>query len=209
MCERLSVMQDLAWACRILCSKFLECPHSSIWGMWCPEYPPPQWKFGLDLGLWVFSWQESPQEHGRSMGTNRIIPHGYRLAVKSVFHADSMFSLLVYYAFNLLYCVNMKKICSTILHLFIGVLYKNKIPKFNLRPWKNLTAEILKKIVTLQSSQLNSENQIYHGAPFCKLWGSPQESYVWVFPTNLYLLHTYVVRRKQVVLRLRRLYYNM
>ena len=139
--------------------------------MWCPEYPLPQMKIWSGLGTLSFQLTRIPlpQEHGRSMGTNRIIPHGYRLAVKSVFHADSMFSLLVYYAFNLLYCVNMKKICSTILHLFIGVLYKNKIPKFNLRPWKNLTAEILKKIVTLQSSQLNSENQIYHGAPFCML----------------------------------------
>ena len=41
VCQRLCVMQDLGTAVRILCSKFLEYTHSSIWGIWCPEYPPP------------------------------------------------------------------------------------------------------------------------------------------------------------------------
>ena len=46
-----------SYAVRILCSKFFECPHSSICRMWCPEYPPPSrnencqrgWDFRFDL----------------------------------------------------------------------------------------------------------------------------------------------------------------
>ena len=75
-----------SWGCKIFGAKFLECPNSSIWGMWCPEQlsplPPGKWKFGQYLGLWVLSSQEQPtlfENENECVETNRCIRQGYRL----------------------------------------------------------------------------------------------------------------------------------
>ena len=59
--ERLSVMQDQAWAVKIVCLKFLECPTQVFEECGVQSIPPPQkCKFGQDLGLQVWVGPESP-----------------------------------------------------------------------------------------------------------------------------------------------------
>ena len=61
VCERLSVMQDIALAVKILCLKFLECPTQVFEECGVQSIPPPQkWKFGQDLGLQVWVGPQSP-----------------------------------------------------------------------------------------------------------------------------------------------------
>ena len=61
VCERLSVMQDQAWAVKIVCLKFLECPTEVFEECGVQSIPPPQkCKFGQDLGLQVWVGPESP-----------------------------------------------------------------------------------------------------------------------------------------------------
>ena len=59
--ERLSAMHYHIPVTRIFGSKVLECPHSSIWGMWCLEYPPPHWKdIVRDIGTLGLTWSRVP-----------------------------------------------------------------------------------------------------------------------------------------------------
>ena len=81
--ERLSAMHYHIPVTRIFGSKVLECPHSSIWGMWCLEYPPPHWKLSEILGLWVWLGPEYPSPLPRNENLARLRDFGFQLVQKT------------------------------------------------------------------------------------------------------------------------------
>ena len=70
VCERLSAMHYHIPATRMFGSKFLECPHSSIWEMWSgvpPTLQPLKMKIWSGAGTWDLNWSgvnpPPPYEH--------------------------------------------------------------------------------------------------------------------------------------------------